>query len=159
VICTLANELGADGALKVERYLELLKEYYRSGEPDCMPSLTSYTEAIRAWGANVEDPRSVLRAKALLDEMHELAREGVNGVQPDRNTYSVYLQALSRSTAERKAEIAQDVATMMKSDGIRPEGHLLEHLQRCLLPSTAVLSGWTVLLDEQDTNNEEFIDR
>jgi hypothetical protein len=157
VIFTLANELGADGALKVERYLELLKEYYRSGEPDCMPSATSYTEAIRAWGSNVEDPRSVLRAKALLDEMHELAREGISGVQPDRNTYSVYLQALARSTAEQKAEIAQDVAIMMKSDGIRPEGHLLEHLQRCLLPSTAVLSGWAVLLDERDTNEEEFI--
>ena len=154
VISTLANELGADGALKVERYLGLLKDYYRSGELDCTPSVTSYTEAIRAWGSNIEDPRSVLRAKALLDEMHELASEGVTSLRPDLHTYSVYLRGLARSTAESKADLAKDVAIMMKSDGIEPEGHLLEHLQRCLLPSTAVLSGWAVLEDRSGVDEE-----
>ncbi len=156
VISTLANELGADAAFKVEHYLGLLKEFYRSGDVDCMPSVTSYTEAIRAWGSNLEDPRSVLRAKALLDEMHELARGGATSVRPDRETYSVYLQALAKSTSEQKEELAENVAAMMKFDGIVLEGHLLEYLQRCLLPSTAVLSGWTVFIDDQIASDEDF---
>ena len=147
VISTLANELGADAAFKVEHYLGLLKEYYRSGNPDCVPSVSTYTEAIRAWGSHLDDPRSVLRAKALLDEMHELAKSGLGTVRPNRETYSIYLQALAKSSFEPKAELAENVTTMMKSDGILLEGPLIEYLQRCLLPQKAVLSGWTVHVD------------
>jgi hypothetical protein len=148
VIATISNDWGADAARKVDRYLELLKDYYRSGEPDCMPSVTSYTEAIRAWGSNTDDPRAVLRAKALLDEMHELAREGAESVKPDRSTYSVYLKALLQSSVEGKEELVRDVLSSMKRDHIDLDGVLLSQIQRCSLPVGLMPGSWTVQLDD-----------
>jgi hypothetical protein len=150
VITTLSNDWGADAASKVDRYLELLKEYYRSGEPDCVPSVTSYTEAIRAWGSNVDDPRAVVRAKALLDEMHELAREGADSVKPDRRTYLVYLQALSQSQLKDKASATRDVLASMKRNHITLDDVVLYHIQRCSLPLGIMAASWIVQLDDTD---------
>ena len=146
VIATISNDWGADAATKVDHYLELLKDHYRSGDPDCVPSVTSYTEAIRAWGSNIDDPRAVLRAKALLDEMHEMAREGAVSVKPDRGTYLVYLKALLQSPVESREELARDVLLLMKRDDIDLDGAILSQIQRCSLPVDLVPSTWTVQL-------------
>jgi hypothetical protein len=118
VISTLAQDWVQSNPLKVDRYLALLKQHFESGKPDCYPSVTSYNEAIRAWGSNVDDPRSVLRAKALLDEMHELARNGVDTVRPNQVTYQVYLESLSRSCPERRAELIDDFLRELKVEHV-----------------------------------------
>jgi hypothetical protein len=148
VIATLTNDWGADAARKVDRYLELVKEYYQSGATDCMPSVASYTEAIRAWGSNVDDPRAVLRAKALLDEMNELAGEGAESVKPNQDTYLVYLRALSQSDVEGKAQLAKDVLISMKDNGVELDKALLSEIQRCSLPLGVVEKSWKVPIGE-----------
>jgi tetratricopeptide (TPR) repeat protein len=152
VIATLSNDWGADAARKVDRYLELLKQYYRSGASDCMPSVASYTAAIRAWGSNVDDPRAVLRAKALLDEMHELAGEGAESVKPNQDTYLVYLKALSQSAVDGKEELAKDVLSSMKQNGVEPDGALLSEIQRCSLPIGVAEASWTIPIEEKDAD-------
>ena len=145
VISTLSNDWGADAARKVDRYLDLIKEHYRSGAKDCMPSAASYTEAIRAWGSNVDDPRAVLRAKALLDEMHELANEGAESVKPNLETYLVYLKALSQSDVEEKAELVKDVLSSMKNNGVEVDAALMSQIQKCSLPLGIIeASSWTL---------------
>lgn len=135
VISTLAQDWGSSQPFKVDRYLALLKEHYQSGAPDCTPSLTSYNEAIRAWGSNVgDDPRAVLRAKALLDEMHELARHGVDSVRPDRSTYQVYLEALSRSSADGRADLLQDVVRKMERHNVVLDEDLRTYIHLCQRP-------------------------
>jgi hypothetical protein len=143
VIATLANDWGSDSAAKVDRYLELLKELYESGERDCVPSVTSYTEAIRAWGDHTDDPRAVLRAKALLDEMHELAKSGIHSAKPDRHTYAVFLKALALSSVSDKAQLAEDVVLSMKENNVELDHTALTHLYHSMsggFPS----SSWTV---------------
>lgn len=152
VIGTLSNDWGADAARKVDRYLELVKDYYRSGASDCMPSVASYTAAIRAWGSNVDDPRAVLRAKALLDEMHDLAGEGAEGVKPNQDTYLVYLKALSQSVVDGKEELAKDVLSSMKHNGVVPDGVLLSEIQRCALPIGAADTSWTVPIEDDEAD-------
>jgi hypothetical protein len=132
IISTLAQDWVAE-LRKVDRYLELLKEYYQSGAPDCVPTVTSYTEAIRAWGSNNDDGRAMLRAKALLDEMHELARDGVDSVRPNRRTYEVYLRALSRSPIEGRVELAADVLAQMKTNNVDVDVELQPYIQRCMV--------------------------
>lgn len=132
VISTLAQDWGAELG-KVDRYLELLKEYYQSGTADCVPTVTSYTEAIRAWGSNSDDPRAVLRAKALLDEMHELARAGVDSVRPNRGTYEVYLKALSQSCVEGRIELVNDVLAEMKSNNVAVDGQMRPYIKLCMI--------------------------
>jgi hypothetical protein len=148
VITTLSNDWGADSAAKVDCYLELLKGFYRSGKHDCSPSVISYTEAIRAWGSNVEDPRAVLRAKALLDEMHELAREGVDTVKPNSRTYMVYLKALAVSSVPDKISLAKEAVHSMKQNDIEPDAVLLAQIQRCLVPIRVSSNPWTVILHD-----------
>ena len=150
VITIVSNEWGADAATKVDHYLELLKEYYASDGPGFItPGVKSYTEAIRAWGSNVDDPRAVLRAKALLDEMHELARAGASTVKPDRNTYLVYLHALSVSSIEDRAELARDALQTMKENKIVIDQDLMSLWQRCLLPMGGLEAYWTI--PQEDT--------
>jgi hypothetical protein len=148
VITIISNEWGADAATKVDHYLELLKKYYSSGEPGCIPGVVSYTEAIRAWGSNVDDPRAVLRAKALLDEMHELARAGASAVKPDRTTYLVYLQALSQSSRDDKEDLARDALLAMKQNNIVLDQDLIALWQRCSLPMGGMAAYWTILQDD-----------
>ena len=151
VIATIANDWGADAATKVDRYLELLKDlYYQSRADDCKPSVISYTEAIRVWGSNVDDPRAVLRAKALLDEMHELAQEGIESVKPDRSTYMVYLKALALSSLSEKAGIAKDVLATMKENKVEPDDAVIAQIQRCYLPAGVPSTAWTVLCEDGD---------
>ncbi|KAL3935427.1 MAG: hypothetical protein SGBAC_009055 [Bacillariaceae sp.] len=147
VIATLSNDWGADAASKVDRYLELMREYFHSGPSDCMPSVVAYTSAIRAWGSNIDDPRAVLRAKALLDEMHELAGAGATSVRPDQNTYLVYLDALSKSAVEGKEELAQDALISMQENGVKPDDDLLIVLQRCSIPVGASASSFSVSMN------------
>eukprot|EP00980_Cylindrotheca_fusiformis_P010218 scaffold2271_cov130-Cylindrotheca_fusiformis.AAC.13 len=156
VIGTLSNDWGADAARKVDHYLDRVKEYYRSGARDCMPSVASYTAAIRAWGSNVDDPRAVLRAKALLDEMHDLAGEGAESVKPNQETYLVYLQALSRSVVDGKEDLTKDLFSSMKHNGVVPDGALLSEIQRCSLPVGSEETAWTVSLENED-NADEFL--
>jgi len=118
VISTLAQDWGPSNPLKVDRYLSLLKHHYKTGKPDCRPSVTSYNEAIRAWGSNIDDPRSVLRAKALVDEMHELARNGVDTARPNEDTYELYLQSVSKSSPERRAELIEDFLNGLKDEHV-----------------------------------------
>jgi hypothetical protein len=149
VIATLANDWGSDSAAKVDRYLELLKDLYESGETDCVPSVTSYTEAIRAWGDHTDDPRAVLRAKALLDEMHELAKSGIDSAKPDRHTYAVFLKALALSSVSDKAKLAEDVVLSMKENNVELDHTALTHLYRSMsggFPS----STWTVRPEGSD---------
>ena len=133
VIATLSDEWGADAASKVDRYIELLKDRYESGDNSCKPSVISFTEAIRAWGSNVEDPRAVLRAKALLDEMHELASNGVDTVKPNRNTYAVFLKALALSSVQDKDYFAKDVADYMQENSVKPDASMLADLDQCYM--------------------------
>jgi len=149
VIATLSNDWGADAASKVDRYLELMREYFHSGPSDCMPSVVAYTSAIRAWGSNIDDPRAVLRAKALLDEMHELAGAGATSVKPDQNTYLVYLDALSKSAVEGKEELAQDALISMQENGVQPDDDLLIVLQRCSIPVGAAATSFSVSMKEE----------
>ena len=135
VITTLSNDWGADAAAKVDRYLVLLKDLYESGETDCKPSVTTFTEAIRAWGSNVEDPRAVLRAKALLDQMHELAKNGVDTVKPSRHTYAVFLKALALSSMPDKDHVAREIATSMQENAVEPDASILSYLDQCYLPT------------------------
>jgi len=149
VIATLSNDWGADAASKVDSYLELMREYFHSGPSDCMPSVIAYTSAIRAWGSNIEDPRAVLRAKALLDEMHELAGAGATSVKPDQNTYLVYLDALSKSAIEGKEELAQDALISMQENGVEPDDDLIIILQRCSMPVGAASTSFSVSMNEE----------
>ncbi|CAJ1949574.1 unnamed protein product [Cylindrotheca closterium] len=149
VIATLSNDWGADAASKVDRYLELMRDYFHSGPSDCMPSVVAYTSAIRAWGSNIDDPRAVLRAKALLDEMHELAGAGATSVKPDQNTYLVYLDALSKSAVEGKEGLAQDALISMQENGVQPDDDLLIVLQRCSIPVGAAATSFSVSMNEE----------
>ena len=101
-----------------------MKHHYEAGKPDCRPSVTSYNEAIRAWGSNTDDPRSVLRAKALIDEMHELARSGVSSARPNDDTYELYLQSVSKSSPERRGELIEDFLNGLKDEHIVPDKRL-----------------------------------
>ena len=145
VISALAQD--DDLQLKIESYLSLLKQHYESGEYDCTPTATSYTEAIRAWSSKADDPRAFLRAQALLDEMHELARDGMDGLQPDRTTYEVYLKALSQSSVEARAELANDAMTKMRANNVKIDQDLHRILQRCFLPVHGRLSSWVLKID------------
>jgi hypothetical protein len=145
VILSLAQDF--DVQLKIESYLSLLKKHYESGEHDCAPTVTSYTEAIRAWCTKDDDPRAFLRAQALLDEMHELAREGVDSVRPDRTTYEIYLRALSQSSVEARAELANDVLLKMKENEVKIDSEMHRVLQRCFLPVDRPHSSWILKMD------------
>jgi len=150
VISTLAQEWGTELA-KIDRYLVLLKKHYLAG--DCVPTVTSYNEAIRAWASKDDDPRAFLRAKALLDEMHELAREGVDSVRPNRSTYEVYLDGLRQSSIEGRAQLVNDVLFKMKQNDIDLDSDLRSCIQRCLLPVSS-RDTWIVNVDEYiDTQN------
>ena len=151
VIATLSNDWGADAARKIDRYLDLIKEHYRSGKKDCMPSASSYTEAIRVWGSNVDDPRAVLRAKALFDEMHELVSEGADSLKPNLETYLVYLKVLSQSEIDGKADLVKEVLTSMNHNGVEVDATLLSQIQRVSLPLGVIeASSWTVPIKDNE---------
>ena len=151
VISTLAQEWGTELA-KVDKYLALLKERYLAG--DCVPTVTSYTEAIRAWTKD-DDPRAFLRAQALLDEMHELAREGVHSVRPNRSTYEVYLDGLKHSSVEDRTQLVNDVLLKMRQNDIDLDNDMRSCIQRCLLPLSSRSNTWIVNVDEYiNTQND-----
>ncbi|KAG7342040.1 PPR repeat family protein [Nitzschia inconspicua] len=148
VISALAQ--GQDVEMKIDAYLSLLRQHYASGKLDCSPTITSYTEALKVWCAKENNPHAFLRAKALLDEMHELAREGLTGVRPNRLTYEVYLKALSRSSVDARAELAKDVVKKMKEDSVEVKGDMRRLLQRCFLPTNSHESSFVL-------NNEDIM--
>lgn len=151
VISTLAQEWGTELA-KVDKYLALLKEHYLAG--DCVPTVTSYTEAIRAWTKD-DDPRAFLRAQALLNEMHELAREGVDSVRPNRSTYEVYLDGLLHSSVEDRTQLVNDVLLKMRQNNFDLDNGMRSCIQRCLLPLSSRSNTWIVNVDECiDTQND-----
>jgi len=156
VISALAQDWGAELG-KLDSYLSLLKQHYQSGECDCAPTVTSYTEAIKAWCRKDDDPRAFLRAKALLDEMHELAKDGVDSVRPNRNTYEVYLKALSQQRfLDARAELASDVVIKMKENQVDVDEDLRPCLQRCFLPLDHFPS-WVVMVDDSVTPQSHWI--
>eukprot|EP00531_Pseudo-nitzschia_arenysensis_P021428 CAMPEP_0116120722 /NCGR_PEP_ID=MMETSP0329-20121206/3324_1 /TAXON_ID=697910 /ORGANISM="Pseudo-nitzschia arenysensis, Strain B593" /LENGTH=501 /DNA_ID=CAMNT_0003614505 /DNA_START=186 /DNA_END=1691 /DNA_ORIENTATION=+ len=154
VISTLAQDWGAELA-KVDVYLALLKEHYLAG--DCVPTVTSYTEAIRAWASKNDDPRAILRAQALLDEMHELVREGVDTVRPNRNTYEVYIEGVSQSSFEDRTQLVNDVLFKMKETEFDLDKDLRSSIQRCLLPVSSRANSWIVDVDEFINPKNEWI--
>ncbi len=154
VISTLAQDWGAELA-KVDVYLALLKEHYLAG--DCVPTVTSYTEAIRAWASKNDDPRAILRAQALLDEMHELASEGVDTVRPNRNTYEVYLEGVSQSSLEDRKQLVNDVLFKMKENEFYLDKDLRLCIQRCLLPLSSRANSWIVDVDDYINPKNEWI--
>ncbi len=154
VISTLAQDWGAELA-KVDVYLALLKEHYLAG--DCVPTVTSYTEAIRAWASKNDDPRAILRAQALLDEMHELVREGVDTVRPNRNTYEVYIEGVSQSSFEDRTQLVNDVLFKMKENEFDLDKDLRLSIQRCLLPVSSRANSWIVDVDEFINPKNEWI--
>ncbi|KAL3923751.1 MAG: hypothetical protein SGILL_001475 [Bacillariaceae sp.] len=145
VILALAQGVGVE--LKIESYLSLLKQHYESGEYDCAPTATSYTEAIRALCSKDDDPMAFVRAKALLDEMNELAREGVDSVRPDHSTYEVYLKALSQSSVEARAELAGDVLVKMRESDVEVDSEIHRYVQRCYLPVDRHFSSWIIHME------------
>jgi hypothetical protein len=50
--------------------------------------------------------------------MHELARNGVDTVRPNQVTYQVYLESLSRSCPERRAELIDDFLRELKVEHV-----------------------------------------
>jgi hypothetical protein len=142
VISSLAQSDGVE--LKIDAYLSLLKRQYTAGRLDCQPTITTYLEAMKIWCSKEDDPRAFLRAKALLDEMHELAREGLHSVRPNRKTYEVYLEALCRSSVDARAELAKDVVEKMKEDSVEVQGDARRLLQRCFLPVDRPTSSFVV---------------
>ena len=151
VISTLANEWGTE-LTKVDKYLALLRKHYRLG--DCIPTARSYTEAIRAWVSYHDDPRAILRAQALLDEMHELARDGLASMRPNRNTYEMYLDGLQHSFVEDRTHLVNDVLFKMKENNIDLDSDMRSCIRRCLLPMSSRANAWIVDVDEQITVNE-----
>ena len=154
VISTLAQDWGAELA-KVDVYLALLKQHYLAG--NCVPTVTSYTEAIRAWASKNDDPRAILRAQALLDEMHELVRDGVDTVRPNRNTYEVYLEGVSQSSLEDRAQLVNDVLFKMKENEFDLDTELRSSIQRCLLPVSSRANSWIVDVDDYVNPKNEWI--
>jgi len=154
VISTLAQDWGAELA-KVDVYLALLKQHYLAG--DCVPTVTSYNEAIRAWTSKNDDPRAILRAQALLDEMHELVREGVDTVRPNRNTYEVYLEGVCQSSLEDRTQLVNDVLFKMKENEFDLDSDLRSSIQRCLLPVSSRANSWIVDVDEYINPKNEWI--
>ena len=145
VVSALAkDELDVATGKKIDEYLELLKAYYRSGEPDCVPNASTYRTAIRAWSSNGDDKEAVLRARALLHEMHQLAKEGAENAKPGPDTYLVYLEGLSKSSVEEKEELAKDALSLIKRDQIELDGLLLLQMQRCWLPVDFGRESWVV---------------
>jgi hypothetical protein len=156
VISALAQDWGVELG-KLDMYLRLLKEHYQAGGEEYAPTTYAYTEAIKAWCRKDDDPRAFLRAKALLDEMHGLAREGVDSVKPDRYTFEVYLKALSQSSVEARKDLAKDVLRKMIESNIDFDPTIRWCLQRCFLPSTSFPS-WVVRMDEPLTPQDNWID-
>ena len=154
VISTLAQDWGAELA-KVDRYLALLKQHYLAGE--CIPTVTSYTEAIRAWTSKNDDPRAILRAQALLDEMHELVRDGVDTVRPNRDTYEVYLDGVSQSSLEDRTQLVNDVLFKMRENEFDLDKELRSSIQRCLLPVSSRANSWIVDVDEYINPKNEWV--
>eukprot|EP00532_Pseudo-nitzschia_australis_P000612 CAMPEP_0168197066 /NCGR_PEP_ID=MMETSP0139_2-20121125/20922_1 /TAXON_ID=44445 /ORGANISM="Pseudo-nitzschia australis, Strain 10249 10 AB" /LENGTH=1040 /DNA_ID=CAMNT_0008121425 /DNA_START=219 /DNA_END=3341 /DNA_ORIENTATION=- len=154
VISTLAQDWGAELA-QVDAYLALLKEHYRAG--DCVPTVTSYTEAIRAWAFKDDDPRAILRAQALLDEMHELAREGVNTVRPNRSTYQVYLEGLCQSSVHDRTHLVNDVLFKMRENKFDLDDAMRSSIQRCLLPVSSRANTWIIDVDEYINPQNEWM--
>eukprot|EP00536_Pseudo-nitzschia_multiseries_P001235 jgi/Psemu1/250348/estExt_Genewise1Plus.C_150103 len=154
VISTLAQDWGAELG-KVDLYLALLKEHYRAG--DCVPTATSYTEAIRAWASKDDDPRAILRAQALLDEMHELAREGVDTVRPNRSTYEVYLEGLCQSSVENRVPLVSDVLLKMRENKFDLDNAMRSSIQRCLLPVSSRVNTWIIDVDEYINPQNEWM--
>lgn len=153
VISTLAQDWGAELA-KVDMYLTLLKQHYIAG--DCVPTVTSYTEAIRAWASKSDDPRAILRAQALLDEMYELVREGVDTMRPNRNTYEVYLQGVRQSSLEDRTQLVNDVLFKMKENEFDLDKDLRSSIQRCLLPVSSRSNSWVVDVDDYIEPKKEW---
>jgi hypothetical protein len=122
-----------------------------------VPTATSYTEAIRAWASRNDDPRAILRAQALLDEMHELAREGVDTVRPNRNTYEVYLEGLCQSSLEDRTQLVNDVLFKMKENEFDLDKDLRSSIQRCLLPVSSRANSWIVDVDDFINPKNEWI--
>ena len=145
VISTLAQDWGAELA-KVDVYLALLKEHYQAG--DCVPTSTSYNEAIRAWASKNDDPRAILRAQALLDEMHELVREGVDTVRPTRDTYEVYLDGICQSSVDDRKHLVDDVLFKMREHEFDLDDDIRSSIQRCLLPVSSRSNSWIVDVDD-----------
>jgi len=154
VISALAQDWGAELA-KVDFYLGLLKEHYRAG--DCVPTVTSYTEAIRAWASKDDDPRAILRAQALLDEMHELAREGVDTVRPNRSTYQVYLEGVCQSSMENRSRLVSDVLFKMRENNFDLDNAMRSSIQRCLLPASSRANTWIINVDEYVNPQNEWM--
>lgn len=154
VISTLAQDWGAELA-KVDVYLGLLKQHYLAG--DCVPTATSYTEAIRAWASKNDDPRAILRAQALLDEMHQLVREGVDNMRPNRSTYEVYLEGVCQSSLEDRTQLVNDVLFNMKENEFDLDNDLRSSIQRCLLPVSSRANSWIVDVDEYINPKNEWI--
>jgi hypothetical protein len=155
VISALAQEWGAELG-KVDVYLALLKQHYLAGE--CVPTVTSYTEAIRAWASKNDDPRAILRAQALLDEMYELVREGVDTMRPNRDTYEVYLEGVGQSSFEDRTQLINDVLFKMKENEFDLDNDLRSSIQRCLLPVSSRANSWIVNVDNDYINpNNEWI--
>jgi len=145
VISTLAQDWGAELA-KVDVYLALLKKRYLAG--DFVPTSTSYTEAIRAWASKNDDPKAILRAHALLNEMHELVRDGVDTMRPNRATYKVYLEGVSQSLLEDRTQLVDDVLLKMKENEFDLDNDLRSSIQRCLLPVNSRANSWVVDVEE-----------
>lgn len=155
VISTLAQDWGAELA-KVDVYLGLLKQHYLAG--DCVPTVTSYNEAIRAWASKNDDPRAILRAQALLDEMHYLVKEGVNSMRPNRNTYEVYLEGVCQSSLEDRTQLVNDVLFKMKENEFDLDNDLRSSIQRCLLPVSSRANSWIVDVDEYISPKNEWME-
>ena len=150
VISALAQEWGAELG-KIDIYLALLRQHYLAGE--CVPTVTSYTEAIRAWASKNDDPRAILRAQALLDEMNELVREGVDTMRPNRDTYEVYLEGVGQSSMEDRTQLINDVLFKMKENGFDLDNEMRSSIQRCLLPVSSRANSWIVDVDEDYINS------
>jgi len=154
VISALAQDWGAELA-KIDVYLELLKKHYLAG--DCVPTANSYTEAIRAWASNNDDPRAILRAQALLNEMHELVRDGLDTMRPNRDTYEVYLEGVCQSSLDDRTQLVNDVLFKMKENNFEIDNDLRLSIQRCLLPVSSRANSWIVNVDEYVNPNNEWI--
>jgi hypothetical protein len=88
--------------------------------------------------------------------MHELAREGVDTVKPNRCTFEVYLKALSQNSMEAKEELANDVLQKMKENNIDFNPDIRSWLQRCFLPNQSC-SPWVVRMDEPEVPQDHWI--
>ena len=154
VISTLAQDWGAELA-KVDVYLALMKKRYLAG--DFVPTVTSYKEAIRAWASKNDDPRAILRAQALLNEMHELVTDGVDTMRPNRDTYEVYLEGVSQSSLDDRKQLINDVLFKMKENEFDLDDDLRSSIQRCLLPVSSRSNSWIVNVEECVNPNNEWL--